>query len=163
MWNSRNSITMSPPTKVTSRSLVPGPSASNGSPVLNLCPVTALPRRITSTPAGVASPSTRRNSSKRFGSPPKASLITRSRYSRCVSGSSVSLLSVSWDVMSSLRPGWHHSAYTGVGDRLAHVIVHVSNQLQQNGPLRNAPAVQHGLARQLLSPHSANRLPNVLS
>src|SRR6476659_8710771 len=54
MWKSRNSDTMSPPTKVTSRSLVPGPSASNGSSECHLCPVTALPRRITSTPAGVA-------------------------------------------------------------------------------------------------------------
>ena len=40
---------------VTSRSLVPGPSASNGSSDPNLYPVTALPRRITSTPSGVAS------------------------------------------------------------------------------------------------------------
>ena len=47
-------MTSSPPTSVRSRSLVPGPSASNGAPSFHRTPVTALPRSTTPVPGGIA-------------------------------------------------------------------------------------------------------------
>ena len=46
---------MSAPTRVRSRSLVPGPSASNGASSFQRTPVTALPRRTARVPSGITS------------------------------------------------------------------------------------------------------------
>src|SRR5207247_1311474 len=71
----------SPPTIVRSRSLVPGPSLSNGALSCQRYPVTALPRSTAAVFGGSASLSTSQNSSRRRRSPPKTSCTTRSRIS----------------------------------------------------------------------------------
>ena len=61
------------PTSVRSRSLVPGPSASNGAPSFQRQPVTALPRRTTVVSGGTTSSIALQKASKRSRRPRKAS------------------------------------------------------------------------------------------
>src|SRR5690349_21777179 len=69
------------PTSVRSRSLVPGPSLSNGALSFQRWPVTALPRRTTVVPSGTTSRMMRQNSSKRSARPPNARRMTFARFS----------------------------------------------------------------------------------
>jgi len=71
------------PTSVRSRSLVPGPSASNGAPSFHR-PLMALPRSTTAVLSGMAARTTSTNASKRDASPPNAHLTTWSRFSSSV-------------------------------------------------------------------------------
>src|SRR5688572_30381960 len=81
------------PTSVTSRSLVMGPSASNGLPSLWLCPVTELPPRTTAVLGGMFSANTRQNSSNLSRFPLNARRIAFSRFSSSVRVASISFSS----------------------------------------------------------------------
>ena len=69
------------PTSVRSRSLDPGPSASNSAASRQRHPVTALPRRIAVVPGGTKSSTMRQNDSNSLGRPPNARRMTFSRFS----------------------------------------------------------------------------------
>src|SRR5688500_7934601 len=62
----------------------------------------------------------------------------------------------------SLRPRRHDSARACIGDRLAHVIVHVGDQLEEYRPLRHAPAVERRRPGELCLGHLPHAGPHVL-
>jgi hypothetical protein len=72
------------PTSVRSRSLVPGPSASNGAPSFQRSPVTALPRSTTPVPSGIAARIRSQKAWNFASSLPKARRTTFRRFSSSV-------------------------------------------------------------------------------
>src|SRR4029453_4042701 len=75
------SSTAPAPINVTSRSLVPRPSASNGALSFQRRRVTALPRKIAVVPGGTVASIVRQNASNSAPRPPNASAMTLSRFS----------------------------------------------------------------------------------